>query len=173
MKNKNNSPYLLLQLITLISIFQIACNRVPGENQDISHGKRIVCVSKQYNEIIFALHADSSLVGVDLSSTFPPEIKKIPSVGYHRALSTEGILSVKPDLIIHDNNIGPDHVLDQLQKLKIPMRTFGKYANTMEGTDSLIREISKYYHKEIIAEQIIKKLDFDFKFAITTLNLEF
>lgn len=80
-----------------------------------SSGERIVCIGQAYNEMIYALGAQANLVGVDYSSTFPPEIKNLPTVGYHRALSAEGILSLRPALIIHDNNIGPDQVVRQLQ----------------------------------------------------------
>jgi iron complex transport system substrate-binding protein len=62
------------------------------------------------------LGSTGNLVGVDYSSTYPPEIKQVPTIGYHRALSAEGILSLKPTLIIHDNNIGPDN-MTQLSKL--------------------------------------------------------
>jgi iron complex transport system substrate-binding protein len=39
--------------------------------------------------MIYALGAQANLVGVDLSSAFPPEIKKLLNVAYHRALSTK------------------------------------------------------------------------------------
>ena len=46
------------------------------------------------------------------------------TVGYHRALSAEGILSLHPTAIIHDNNIGPPQVIEQLKGLNIPLKTF-------------------------------------------------
>src|SRR6267154_5755414 len=88
------------------------------------HRERPVSLSKQYSEIIYALGAEKDLVAVDLSSTYPPEIKSLPTVGYHRALSAEGILSVKPTLILHDDNLVPEHVLRQLEQLKIPIKVF-------------------------------------------------
>ena len=164
---RNNSKTIFnFFLFFLIYYTVISCSRSNKPVENTSVGNRTVCVSKQYNEIIFALHANSNLVGVDLSSNYPEEIKKIPSVGYHRALTVEGILSVNPDLIIHDNNIGPEHVIAQLKKLQIKMMSFGKYNNSIEGTDSLIREIGAYYHKEIIAEKLIAQLESSFRFAI-------
>src|SRR5579875_2661957 len=96
--------------------------------------QRIVCIGQAYNEMIYALGAQGNLVGVDLSSTFPPEIKKLPNVGYHRALSAEGILSLNPTLIIHDNNIGPENVVRQIEQLSILMKTFGAKNDSIEGT---------------------------------------
>src|SRR5579875_1394436 len=109
--------------------------------------------------MIYALGAQNNLVGVDYSSTFPPEIKKLPTVGYHRALSAEGILSLNPTVIIHDNNIGPEHVVRQLQQLKIPMKTFTAKNNTIEGTKALLREMGAFFHKEQRAEELCRKLD--------------
>src|ERR1043166_5482864 len=110
---------LVLSLIVLAS-----CGRFSNKEQQENREERIVCLSKQYNEIIFALRAEKDLVGVDLSSTYPAAIKKLPTVGYHRALSAEGILSTKPTLVIHDNNVGPEPVMKQLTDLKIQMVVF-------------------------------------------------
>lgn len=125
-----------------------------------------MCIAKQYSEIIFALGAEKDIVAVDVSSTYPPEARKLPTVGYHRALSAEGILSAKPTLILHDNNIGPEHVVKQLTDLNIPMKVFGKYNADIAGTDSLIREMGVYFHKEKQADSLCKKLDSDIQVAL-------
>lgn len=143
-----------LYIIVLLHSVFYSCGRFSAKETKPNQDERIVCVSKQYNEIIFTLRADSAIVGVDLTSTYPEAVKKLPTVGYHRALSAEAILALKPTLILHDNNIGPDHVVKQLTNLKIPMKTFGKYSNTMEGTDSLIREIGSYFHRDKEADSV-------------------
>src|SRR5689334_16226298 len=102
------SSGLLAALLALAGGCRFA-NKEQGE-----HAQRLVSLTKQYSEIIYALGAQKDLVAVDLSSTYPPEIKSLPTVGYHRALSVEAILAVKPTLILHDNNIGPEHVTRQL-----------------------------------------------------------
>jgi iron complex transport system substrate-binding protein len=131
-------------------------------NKTSSKGaQRIVCIGQAYNEMIYALGAQANLVGVDYSSTFPPEIKKLPTVGYHRALSAEGILSLNPTLVIHDNNIGPEHVVRQLQDLKIPMKTFSAKDDSIEGAKALISEMGVFFHKEQRAEELNAKLTAD------------
>ena len=65
--------------------------------------------------------AEQDLVAVDLSSTYPEQIKKLPNVGYHRALSAEGIISMKPTLVLHDGSIGPEAVIGQVKTVGIPM----------------------------------------------------
>src|SRR5205823_2984355 len=105
-----------IALVLLLSACRFA-NQEQGE-----HRQRLVSLSKQYSEIIYALGAEKDLIAVDLSSTYPPQIKSLPTVGYHRALSAEGIISVRPTTILHDNNVGPEHVMRQLEQLKIPMK---------------------------------------------------
>ena len=152
-------------LLLLAAISLSSCGRFGNEDKKKDHQERIVCISKQYSEIIYALGAEENIVAVDVSSTYPPEIKQLPTIGYHRALAAEPILSMEPTLILEDNNIGPEHVVTQLKQLQIPMKHFGKYENTIAGTDSLIREMGSYFHKEEKAEELCKKLDADMELA--------
>jgi iron complex transport system substrate-binding protein len=149
---------LILSLVGLIS-----CGRFSNKEQQTTNDERIVCLSKQYNEIIFALGAQKDLIGVDLSSTYPEAIKKLQTVGYHRALSAEGILSTKPTLIIHDNNVGPEQVMKQLTDLKIPMMVFKTKGDSIESTKALIKEMGEYFKKTKEADSLNSLLDTDMK----------
>lgn len=136
------------------------CGRF-NNNEKQGSEQRIVCLAKQYTEMICALGEDDDLVAVDLSSTFPPRVHKLPTVGYHRALSVEGILAAKPSLIIHDNNIGPEHVVQQLEDLKIPMKVFQHKGNDIESTKLLMREMGDYFGKKKEADSLCNVLDSD------------
>jgi len=153
--------YLTLASLTLL----LSGCRFKNEDRR-EHQQRIVCLSKQYNEILYALGAERDLVAVDLSSTYPPEIKSLPTVGYHRALGVEGIVSVKPTLIIHDNNVGPEHVMRQLEQLKIPMKVFEAKSVDIPSTKALMSEMGRYFHQEARAESLNRKLDLDMEKAL-------
>lgn len=140
----------------LISTF--GCQRFSNPAADVKD-ERYVVISQIYNEIIWALNAQEHVVGVDYSSTYPPEVKNVQTVGYHRALSAEGILSLRPTAVIHDGNIGPPQVVEQLQSLNIPIKSFTAKNNSIDGTKDLIREMGKYFQKEQRAEELIGKLD--------------
>lgn len=144
------------------------CDRFGNKDLKQDHGERIVSVSKQYTEIIYALGAESDLVAVDVSSVYPPQAKELPTVGYHRALSLEGMLSAKPTVILRGgpNNIGPEHVVRQLESLKIPMKDFTMPSDDIDGAKALIREMGAYFHKEAKAEEVVAKLDADMKRAM-------
>lgn len=77
---------------------------------------RVVVAGGDLTEIVFALGAESSLVGVDQTSTWPPQAGDLPQIGYVRRLSSEGVLSLAPDLLIAAHDAGPELVLQQLRR---------------------------------------------------------
>lgn len=149
---------LCLCVSVAILVLASACSRFHNAATD-SKDARYVVISPIYNEIIWALGAQDHVVGIDLSTTYPPDVKKVQTVGYHRALSAEGILSLHPTAIIHDGNIGPPNVIQQLQSLNIPMKTFTAKNDSFDNTKALIREMGAYFHKESRAEELCNTLD--------------
>jgi iron complex transport system substrate-binding protein len=83
--------------------------------------KRIVAVGGTVTEILYALGAQDRIVARDSTSSFPAEALSKPDVGYMRALSAEGILSQKPDLILSEGGAGPADVLAILKASEVPM----------------------------------------------------
>src|SRR5215468_1632930 len=124
--------------------FGASCSRFHNAPTDAKDARYVV-ISPIYNEIIWALGAQDKVVGVDLSSTYPPEIKNVQTVGYHRALSAEGILSLHPSAIVTDGNIGPPQVVEQIKSLNIPIKTFNARNDSIDGTKALIREMGAYF----------------------------
>lgn len=149
---------MLVAGLAVILVSTISCSRFHNSAND-AKSDRVVVISPIYNEIIWALGAQDKVVGVDLSSTYPPDIKKVQTVGYHRALSAEGILSLHPTAILHDGNIGPPQVVQQLQSLNIPLKQFNAKNDSFEGTKALIREMGAYFHRESRAEELCQTLD--------------
>ena len=149
---------LLTVTVLLIAFSSSACSRFHNARNESSDARYVV-ISPIYNEIIWALGAQDKVVGIDLSTTYPPAVKNVQTVGYHRALSAEGILSLHPTAVIHDNNIGPPQVVQQLQQLHIPLKTFTAKNDSFDGTKALIREMGQYFHKEARAEELCNTLD--------------
>ncbi|MES0881074.1 heme/hemin ABC transporter substrate-binding protein [Roseibium sp. SCP14] len=77
---------------------------------------RIVAVGGAVTEIVFALGEEERLVARDTTSNFPEEAAELPDVGYIRALSPEGVMSVDPDLILMLEGSGPQESVDVLKK---------------------------------------------------------
>ncbi|MBS8260739.1 hemin ABC transporter substrate-binding protein [Roseibium polysiphoniae] len=83
--------------------------------------ERIVAIGGSVTEIVYALGEEGRLIARDTTSTFPPEAKELPDVGYIRALSPEGVLSVSPDMILMLDGAGPPETLGLLAKSGIPI----------------------------------------------------
>lgn len=145
--------------VVLLVCLAAGCGRFQNQATSGASAQRIVCIGQAYNEMIYALGAQGDLVGVDYSSTYPAEIKKLPTVGYHRALSAEGILSLHPTLILHDNNIGPENVVRQLEALHVAMKTFQAKNDSAAGTEALLREMGTFFHKEKRAEELCARME--------------
>lgn len=155
-------------LLTAVSLVIFGCGRFSNDDKKQNQKERIVLISKQYCEMIYALGAQNDIVAVDLSSVYPPEVKKLPTVGYHRALSLEGILSAKPTLIMSTGwkEMGPEHIVQQIKDLKIPTKFFSTKATDIESTKALLKEMGSHFHKEQKADSLCTKLDADMKVAL-------
>ncbi|HEY2433408.1 MAG TPA: ABC transporter substrate-binding protein [Vicinamibacterales bacterium] len=151
--------------LSALCLAMSGCGRF-GNATSVDQKVRAVVISQGYSEIIWALGAQDAVVGVDYSSTWPPDVKKVPTVGYHRALSAEGLLSLKPTVIITDGNIGPPQVIEQLRQLNVPIKTFTAKNDSIEGAKALMREMGAYFHKESRADELCRKLDADMAHAL-------
>jgi iron complex transport system substrate-binding protein len=84
--------------------------------------KRIVSVGGAVTEILYQVGAQDRIAAIDTTSLFPPDaLKTKPNVGYLRALSPEGVLSMSPDLIIMEADAGPPDAVALLDKAGIPV----------------------------------------------------
>jgi iron complex transport system substrate-binding protein len=132
-----------------IGAFVTAC-----AHADATSGPRVVCVSKQINEFLYDIHAESVLVARDLTSIYPPQITKLPSVGYHRDLSAEGIISMRPTMLLTDGNLGPDAVVTQVKKVGIPVLILAP-GNSPDSAQSLMRGLGAEFHHGRQADSVI------------------
>lgn len=80
-----------------------------------SRPMRIVTLGGDVTEIVFALGEGARVVGRDATSKYPSAAAALPDVGYFRQLGAEGVLSLRPDLILAAASAGPPEVLSQIQ----------------------------------------------------------
>jgi len=139
----------LLGLATVIAVS--SCDRSAGGGTATD---RVVCVSKQINEFMYAIGAEGVLVGRDLTSVFPPQILTLTSVGYHRALNAEGIISLRPTLFLTDGNFGPAEVTTQLQKVGIPILTI-QPGDSVAGAEGLLTALGKRFGRVAAADSVL------------------
>ncbi|MFP4463461.1 MAG: hemin ABC transporter substrate-binding protein [Guyparkeria sp.] len=102
-------------LQTLI-VSPLLATTLAGRNARAGSGARWVSIGGGVTETIFALDAGDRLVGTDTSSTWPEEAQALPQVGYQHTLTPEGILALRPDVLVHDGSAGPPTTLERVRK---------------------------------------------------------
>jgi iron complex transport system substrate-binding protein len=93
---------------------------VDGRTIVIRSAARIVSLNGDLTETIYALGLGGNLVGVDTSATFPAAAARVTSIGYQRQLSAEGILALRPTVVIGSTLAGPAPVIAQLKAAGVP-----------------------------------------------------
>lgn len=127
----------------------LACGR-----DDRGGEVRVVGVSKQINEYLYAIGAESVLVARDLTSIYPERIKRLPSVGYHRGLSAEGIISMRPTMLLTDGNLGPAAVVAQVRKVGIPVVIMPP-GQGLDSAQRLMADLGARFHHERQADSVL------------------
>ncbi|HDR9813838.1 TPA: ABC transporter substrate-binding protein, partial [Burkholderia cenocepacia] len=90
--------------------------------------KRVIVIGGALAETAFALGGAETqryrLVGADTTCTYPDAAKRLPKVGYQRALSAEGLLSLRPDLVLASAEAGPPTAIAQVKGAGVAVTTF-------------------------------------------------
>lgn len=80
-----------------------------------SEPPRIATLSGSITEVVYALGAGGQVVARDATSIYPPEVTDIPSVGHVSAMGAEGILRLRPQLVLAPAGELPHSLLQQLR----------------------------------------------------------
>lgn len=108
------------RIVALGCVFMASAQPAGAEDVTVFPDKsRIVAVGGAVTEIVFALGEQSHLVARDSTSTWPQAAMALPDVGYMRALSPEGVLSVEPSGILALQGSGPKEAMEVLKKASV------------------------------------------------------
>lgn len=117
---------------------------------------RIAVAGGSVTEILYFLGADNRIVATDTTSNFPAAASAFPSVGYVRNLSTEGLLSLDPTLILGEHDMGPPEVLSQVDRTGIEVVRVPEQ-HTAKGIVEKVRCIARVLNLELVAEKRIEE----------------
>jgi iron complex transport system substrate-binding protein len=122
--------------------------------------RRIVSIGGAITETLFALGAGAELVGADTTSLYPAAARALPSVGYARQLSAEGVLSLRPTLVITAEEAGPPAVLRTLEAARIPLHVLdGRHR--FEGMLERTRRIAALCGREAAGTALVAQAQAD------------
>jgi iron complex transport system substrate-binding protein len=134
-----------------------------GHFVTVSDSSRIVSVGTALTETVYALGAGSRLVGVDNSSSdYLPQTAGLPKVGPRTALNAEGILSLKPSLVIVTSDAGPPQVIDQLKTSGVTTLTLSTNYS-VEAVKKKVQTIARALGLDAKGEELSNSIDNDMK----------
>nr|WP_230947905.1 ABC transporter substrate-binding protein [Burkholderia territorii] len=141
---------------------------LPGRALAQATHKRVVVIGGALAETVFALGgADARgyrLVGTDTTCTYPDAAKRLPKVGYQRALSAEGLLSLRPDLLLASAEAGPPAAIAQVKSAGVAVTTFSE----RHDVDSVRAKITGVAHALDVrdaGDALLQRFDRDWQAA--------
>lgn len=155
---------LLLLGVSFSAQTQTTLTGADGVSVEIDKTTRIITVGGSIAETVWALGGGSQVIATDESTTFPPEVFRMPRVPYVRNLTSEGILSLGPTLILASDDAGPQAAIDQIRAVGTDILLI-KEEESLEGVTSKIRLIGEILGANDLAETLINENEKQFTSA--------
>jgi len=108
----------------------------------ISHAQqRIVSLNGAVSEMLCALGLGGSIVGVDVTSNYPASLQQKTKVGHNRTISVEGVLALRPTLVLGIKDQIKPEVAEQLSAAHIKVQLLLQ-SYSVEGTRALLQQVA-------------------------------
>lgn len=134
----------------------------PAEEQQQNAPQRIITAGGAITEVVCALGLESKLIATDRTSTYPPSVTQLPSIGYPGSIKAEGILALGPDLILADSGYLHSDIGAQIESSGIAFHQL-YHQKTFEGTKAFIRKIGTLVGEEVRADSLIATMEADWE----------
>jgi iron complex transport system substrate-binding protein len=103
--------------------------------------QRIVSLNGAVSEMLCALGLESAIVGVDVTSNYPVSLSQKTKVGHNRTISAEGILALRPTLVLGVKDQIKPEVAEQLTAAKVKILLL-QQEFSVAGTCSLLQQVA-------------------------------
>lgn len=125
---------------------------------NIVYAQRIVTAGSALTETVCALGDCDKIIASDRTSLYPAHIQQLPSIGYRGGINAEGILSLKPTLVIAEKDYVEDAVLQQLTASGVKLVIIDrKY--TFNDTKKFIAQIATALGRDAEGKKLIAKIE--------------
>lgn len=133
------------------------------------YAQRIITAGSALTETVCALGDCDKIIASDRTSLYPAHIQQLPSIGYRGGINAEGILSLKPTLVIAEKDYVEDAVLQQLTASGIKLVIIDrKY--TFNDTKKFIAQIATALNRDAEGKKLIAKIEGELAEANTMLK---
>lgn len=126
------------------------------EIPDSAKTPRIISVAPSMTELLFWLDGGQTLIARSNYCNYPPEAKKLPSVGTIIEPNIEYILALQPTLVIAADHFTKESV-HKLEQFNIPVY-IGKQGENFEDFYNIVNDIGRIIKKEEKAAALITEM---------------
>jgi iron complex transport system substrate-binding protein len=133
-----------------------------GVETEITDVSRIVSLNGDITEIIFELGLGGSVVGVDVTTTYPEEAAALndsgQTVGFAQQLAPEAVLRFEPTLVIGDTQVAPSEAVEQLRAAGVPVVII-ETQTALDGVETKILEIAEILATPDEGEELAERVN--------------
>lgn len=124
-----------------------------GAESLVESATRIVTLSGDMTEIVFALGLGGNVVADDLSSVYPEEALSKPKIGVEFMLSAEAALAQAPTVVIGDEDARPIEAIEQIRQAGVPVVIFPRFVG-LGGPAEKIRAVAHVLGVDAVGEAL-------------------
>lgn len=157
MKNKRHLKFYKISVTLLLIAL--------GQTVSAGVAKRIITLSTALTETVDALGYGPQIVAVDVTSTYPSYVSKLPKVSKDRAISAEGVISFSPDLVLAPENMISKSLESQLRSAGIKLAIIKQEYST-KGALTFIRQVSAALGNPAKGELLAKQTELNVNKAL-------
>lgn len=121
------------------------------------------------SETVCALGDCDKIIATDRTSFFPTQLQQLPMIGYRSGINAEGILSLKPTLVIAEKDYVQDDVLQQLSSGGVRLVIVDRKLN-FDDTKKFITQIATALGREAEGKKLIAQNEAQLSEAKTMLR---
>jgi iron complex transport system substrate-binding protein len=131
-------------IILFLGAFQLA----------YAQDERFITAGSALSETVCALGDCDKIIATDRTSLFPAQLQQLPSIGYRSSIGAEGILSLKPTLVIAEKDYVEQAVLEQLSSSGVRLIIIDRKLN-FNDTKKFITQIAGALGREAEGKKLI------------------
>lgn len=153
--------YRLIILFLFTMVFFSCEDGAPQAEQKTAQ-PRVVSLSGSITETLFMLGWGDKLVGVDVTSTYPRVVTKLPTLGHARSIQTEAVLALNPThIFLVKDEVNPE-LISKWKSAGVSVIEISK-EYSIEGSKNSISEIARALNEEEESKELIADIELQYR----------
>lgn len=145
-------------LASLVLLFSLGSSAASAASAQQPVTARVVVADGGLTEILYALGVEDHIVGVDSTSVWPRAAQDKAQIGYLRSLPAEGILSLRPTLLLTTTDAGPDSTLSLIREAGVPVQQLPA-AHSVQDVTARIGRIAELFGVAATGQALIARIN--------------